>query len=218
MKKVILTGLAATVLSANAMAADVTGYTAPQSGQAATAAGVDANFQALITAINDNNQRITALEAASGEVADLADIVSGATYKLYFSGGIIELDDGGGANLERFGGIADLTFNGDGSLSETFSEQGRFISLDANQCSGEGENFSCAHYVETWNDNETGGGAWSVSGQTLNVTWSDGDSESFSLSSDGNVITSGGGGLDEGGGTSGLETFVAVGIRLGSPE
>jgi len=210
MKKVILTGLAATVLSANAMAADVTGYTAPQSGQAATAAGVDANFQALITAINDNNQRITALEAASGEVADLADIVSGATYKLYFSGGIIELDEGGGANLERFGGIAMLTFNSDNSLDETFSEQGRFISLDANIC---GES-SCSHYVDTWDDNETGGGSWSVTGQTLNVTWSDGDSESFSLSSDGKVITSGGGGLDEGDGTSGLETFVAVGVRL----
>ncbi len=214
MKKVILTGLTAAVMSATAMASEVTGYTAPQSGQAATAAGVDANFQALITAINDNNSRITALEAASGEVADLNDIVSDASYKLYFSGGIIELDGGGGANLERFGGTADLTFNSDGSLNETFSEQGRFISLDANQCSGEGESFSCEHYVDTWNDNETGGGSWSVTGQTLNVTWSDGGSEAFTLSSDGKIITSGGGDLDEGDGTSGLETFVAVGVRL----
>ena len=212
MKKVILTGLTAAVLSANAMAAEVTGYTAPQSGQAATAAGVDANFQALITAINDNNTRIAALEAASGEVASLNDIVSGATYKLYFSGGIIELDDGGGANLERFGGSTDLTFNSDGSLSETFSESGRFISLDANTCDFEGLN--CSHYVDTWNDNETGGGSWSVTGQTLNVIWGDGGSEAFSLSSDGKVITAGGGNLDEGDGTSGLETFVAVGVRL----
>lgn len=212
MKKIILTGLTAAVLSANAMAAEVTGYTAPQSGQAATAAGVDANFQALITAINDNNTRIAALEAASGEVASLNDIVSGATYKLYFSGGIIELDDGGGANLERFGGTTDLTFNSDGSLSETFSESGRFISLDANTCDFEGLN--CSHYVDTWNDNETGGGSWSVTGQTLNVIWGDGGSEAFSLSSDGKVITAGGGNLDEGDGTSGLETFVAVGVRL----
>lgn len=212
MKKIILTGLTAVALSANAMAAEVTGYTAPQSGQAATAAGVDANFQALITAINDNNTRIAALEAASGEVASLNDIVSGATYKLYFSGGIIELDDGGGANLERFGGSTDLTFNSDGSLSETFSESGRFISLDANTCDFEGLN--CSHYVDTWNDNETGGGSWSVTGQTLNVIWGDGGSEAFSLSSDGKVITAGGGNLDEGDGTSGLETFVAVGVRL----
>ncbi len=212
MKKVILTGLTAAVLSANAMAAEVTGYTAPQSGQAATAAGVDANFQALITAINDNNTRIAALEAASGEVASLNDIVSGATYKLYFSGGIIELDDGGGANLERFGGTTDLTFNSDGSLSETFSESGRFISLDANTCDFEGQN--CSHYVDTWNDNETGGGSWSVTGQTLNVIWDDGGSDAFSLSSDGKIITTGGGSLDEGDGTSGVDTFVAVGVRL----
>lgn len=212
MKKIILTGLTAAVLSANAMAAEVTGYTAPQSGQAATAAGVDANFQALITAINDNNTRIAALEAASGEVASLNDIVSGATYKLYFSGGIIELDDGGGANMERFGGTADLIFNNDGSLNETFSEQGRFISLDANSCDFEGQN--CSHYVDTWNDNETGGGSWSVTGQTLNIIWSDGGSEAFSLSSDGKVITAGGGNLDEGDGTSGLETFLAVGVRM----
>ena len=212
MKKVILTGLTAAVLSANAMAAEVTGYTAPQSGQAATAAGVDANFQALITAINDNNTRIAALEAASGEVASLNDIVSGATYKLYFSGGIIELDDGGGANLERFGGSTDLTFNSDGSLSETFSESGRFISLDANTCDFEGLN--CSHYVDTWNDNETGGGSWSVTGQTLNVIWDDGGSDAFSLSSDGKIITTGGGSLDEGDGTSGVDTFVAVGVRL----
>lgn len=212
MKKIILTGLTAAVLSANAMAAEVTGYTAPQSGQAATAAGVDANFQALITAINDNNTRIAALEAASGEVASLNDIVSGATYKLYFSGGIIELDDGGGANLERFGGTTDLTFNSDGSLSETFSESGRFISLDANTCDFEGQN--CSHYVDTWNDNETGGGSWSVTGQTLNVIWDDGGSDAFSLSSDGKIITTGGGSLDEGDGTSGVDTFVAVGVRL----
>ncbi len=211
MKKVILTGLTAVVLSANAMASEVAGYTAPQSGQAATAAGVDANFQALITAINDNHQRIVDLEAANGEVTDLADIVSGSTYLLYFSGGIIELDDGGGANLERFGGTANLTFNSDGTLNEVFSEQGRFISLDANTCDQSG---NCSHYVDTWDDDETGGGSWSVSGQTLNVNWSDGGSESFSLSSDGKIMASGGGSLDEGDGTSGLETFVAVGVRL----
>ena len=136
--------------------------------------------------------------------------MSGATYKLYFSGGIIELDDGGGANLERFGGTSDLTFNSDGSLSETFSEQGRFISLDANICNENG----CSHYVDSWDDNETGQGSWSVVGQTLNVMWSDGGSDSFSLSSDGKIIVSGGGGLDEGDGTSGLETFVGVGVKV----
>ena len=51
-------------MSATAIASEVTGYTAPESGQAATAAGVDANFQALISTINDNNERVSALEAA----------------------------------------------------------------------------------------------------------------------------------------------------------
>ena len=212
MKKMILTGLTAAVLSANAMASEVTEGDVTQfsANTPAVASEVNGNFAALIAAINDNNQRITALEEAAGEVAELADIVSGSTYQLYFSGGIIELDEGGGANLERFGGIATLTFNSDNTLDETFSEQGRFISLDANICSESG----CSHYVDTWDDNETGGGSWSVTGQTLNVTWSDGGSESFSLSSDGKIIASGGGGLDEGDGTSGIETFVAVGVRM----
>ncbi len=63
MKKLMMTGLTAVLLSSGAIAGEVTGYTAPVTGQAATATGVDSNFQALITAINDNNTRIAALES-----------------------------------------------------------------------------------------------------------------------------------------------------------
>ncbi|MCG8438277.1 MAG: hypothetical protein MI751_09370 [Pseudomonadales bacterium] len=213
MKKVILTGLTVAVLSANAMASEITEGDVTQfnPNTQAVASEVNGNFAALIAAINDNNDRISALEEAAGEIAELADIVSGSTYKLYFSGGIIELDEGGGANLERNGGVITLTFNSDETLNDTRSEHGRFISLDA-ICDPDGSN--CSHYVDTWNDNETGAGTWSISDQTLTVTFGDGESESFTVSLDGNVIASGGGGLDVGGGTNGVDSFVAIGIRM----
>ncbi|WP_011589912.1 hypothetical protein [Alcanivorax borkumensis] len=186
-------------MSATAIASEVTGYTAPESGQAATAAGVDANFQALISTINDNNERVSALEAASGEAVDLSDIISGSTYQLFFSGGIIELDQGGGANLEHYAGATFFTFNADGSLEEVFNERGRFISLDQNtNCDENG--FNCEHYVDTWQDNnEVDTGSWSVSGQNVNVTWSDGSSDTFKPAADGEIIMGGGSKLDEGG-------------------
>ncbi|PHR67021.1 hypothetical protein [Alcanivorax sp.] len=213
MKKVILTGLTAVALSANAMASNVEEGEVTQfnPNTQAVASEVNNNFAALIAAINDNNDRISALEEAAGEVAELADIVSGSTYKLYFSGGIIELDEGGGANLERNGGIITMTFNSNETLNDTRIEHGRFISLDE-ICDPDGSN--CSHYVDTWSDDETGDGSWSISGQTLTVTFGDGESESFTVSLDGNVIASGGGSLDVGGGTNGVDSFVAVGIRL----
>lgn len=210
MKKMILTGLTAAVLSANAMASEVTGYTAPESGQPATADGVDANFQALITAINDNNTRIAALEAANGETTDLNAVVSGATYQVFFSGGLLSNNDGYGA-LERFGGNSVITFNSNGTLNETFNEAATFIGLDAT-CDTEGV---CSHQDDPFTSvNETGTGTWEVSGQNLNVTWGDGDSESFKLSADGNLFVSGGGSHegDE------LDTFLAVAVKLSSTQ
>ncbi|MED5389344.1 MAG: hypothetical protein VX793_10860 [Pseudomonadota bacterium] len=208
MKTIILTGLTAAVLSANVMASNVTGYTAPQSGEAATAAGVDANFQALITAINDNNDRIAALEAANGETADLNAVVSGATYQVFFSGGLLSNVDGYGA-LERFGGNSVITFNSDGSLNETFNEAGTFIGF-SQSCDAEGV---CSHQHDPFTStDETGTGTWEVVGQNLNVTWEDGDSETFKLSPDGNLLVAGDGSHA---GTE-LETFLAVGVRLSS--
>lgn len=215
MKKALLIGLTAAICSPAALASDVDSgnVTTFTSGSAAQASEVNANFAALITAINDNNDRIADLEAANGDVTALSDVVSGSTYQLFFSGGIIELDEGGGGNLEHFGGNTVLVFNSDGSLGETFNESGRFISLDQQFCDQEGLN--CEHFVDTWDDvNEVGTGSWAVSGQDLNVTWADGDSETFKLSANGEILMAGGGSLDEDDGTSGLETFVAVGLRL----
>ncbi len=227
MKKIILTGLTAAVLSANAMASEVTGYTAPQSGQAATAAGVDANFQSLITAINDNNQRIAALEAASGEVTDLNAIVSGATYQVFFSGGYINNSSDSqstfrSSQLERFGGNTLITFHANNTLSETFNEVGRFIDLEREHNCDQFNN--CEHYSETWEDvDQTSGpgGSWSVSGQTLTVLWpgdAPGDEEEFLLSANGSILILGGGGrnveTDQFGTQDQVETFLAVGTKL----
>lgn len=67
MKKVILTGLTAAMISSAAFAGEVSGFTAATANTPATAADINANFNALIAAINDNSQRLDALESAVGD-------------------------------------------------------------------------------------------------------------------------------------------------------
>lgn len=71
MKKLMLTGLTAVMLSTGAFASEVTGYTDATANTPATAADINANFAALIAAINDNNSRIAALEAGGGASNDV---------------------------------------------------------------------------------------------------------------------------------------------------
>jgi len=235
MKKAILTGLTAAMLSTGALASEVTAgvdTTTFTSSTPALASEVNANFAALIAAINDNDARIAALEAASGGGGDLTSVVSGSSYQVFFSGGIINrysdaLSPYTGAEVERFGGNSVITFHSDGTLSELFSEVGRHISLEKEvNCDEFGGN--CEHDGETWEDTDQAsgpGGAWSVSGQTLTVLWpgdSPGDEEEFLLSAAGTVIILGGGGrsidTDEFGTQDAVETFLAVGVKLTSAE
>lgn len=106
MKKQILTGIMAAAICTGAFAAEVSqnDYNAAQSGQPATAASINANFNALISAINDNAQRIETLEqAVAGSAA--------GTYKVIELGIILGANPGTG-------------------LDDGYSEIGTSLSID----------------------------------------------------------------------------------------
>lgn len=229
MKKLLLTGLTAAMLSSGAFASEVTAGTDTTTFSASTpavAAEVNANFAALIAAINDNNDRIAALE--SGGLPDLTTVISGSTYKVFYMGGILSdyadsLSPYTEARVERFGGNTLLTFHEDGTLSELINESGREVNLEKlSNCDEFGN--GCEHNIEDFDDVNAAsgpGGMWSVSGQVLTVLWpgdSPGDEEEFMLNSNGSMIVLGGSGreeeTDEFGTQTKLETFLAVGIKL----
>lgn len=79
MKKQSIAFAALMSLSASLFAGEAS-VTPFVSGEAATAASVNAAFDALVTAINDNNSRIAALESASGTGSE-SPSVSGAQYE-----------------------------------------------------------------------------------------------------------------------------------------
>ncbi len=130
MKKLLMMGLTAAVLSTSAMASEVTGYTASVTGQPATASGVNANFQALIDAINDNNARIASLESFS---------VSGRAYRYKEIGFIMSSEKiqglensapsggssvpSGFARIGIFTATASLIFNSDNTVVATVEER-----------------------------------------------------------------------------------------------
>lgn len=100
--------LSATQVSAEAI--DPASVNEFQAGSPAVAADVNANFQALIGAINDNAARIDALEENQG-TADL----TGRSYKvLVFETGMF-INDGWPAVFNMQENL-DLTFNADGSV------------------------------------------------------------------------------------------------------
>lgn len=230
MKKVILTGLTAAVMSATAMAGEVTGYTAPESGQAATAAGVNTNFQALITAINDNNERITALEDAAGTPSALLEKISGATYTISYLGSVIgtyadAMSPYKGAYLEGFGGRSVITFETNGTLTELYQESGREIDFEDGECTeSEPGIFNCEHRVEDFADGpETfTGGSWELEGNTLSVTFPEEDgAEEFIVALDGEILVLSSAGFetesDEFGTNDDYVHSLAIGVRTGEP-
>ena len=77
-----------------------------EAGAAATAASVNANFSALITAIDNLGTRVTALEAPSGNVT-IDDLV-GSTYCVSFFGNIGDSRDGSSAAIGSYIGAARL--------------------------------------------------------------------------------------------------------------
>lgn len=115
MKKQILTCLLAATLCSSAFAGEVTGYTPATSGETATADAINARFDALISAINDNNARIAELESFS---------VSGKTYDFKeVSIGNVE-----GAIVDQLTISAQMAFSSDGTVTINGTERSVEIS------------------------------------------------------------------------------------------
>ncbi|ERP90119.1 hypothetical protein Q670_14570 [Alcanivorax sp. P2S70] len=230
MKKMILTGLTAAVLSANAMASEVTEGDVTQfnANTPALASEVNGNFAALVSAINDNNERISALEDAAGTGGSLEDKIAGSTYKVMFVGNIIgthhdALSPHSSGYLEGFGGTSVITFNEDGSLSEQWQEAGREIGLDKDDCEEtQPDTFVCEHRVDDFVDGPetfTNQGSWSLDGNVLAVTFpEEEDSEDFLVSMNGELIILTSSSIeqesDEYGTNSDYEHSIAIGVRL----
>lgn len=172
MKKLMMTGLTAAVLSFSAGTSagevDQANYTAPEAGQPATAAEIDGNFQALITAINDNAARIAELESSD---------VSGKTYQLRELGLLNAADTEGNVlqtsdDVSLGGGFArtvivtlngTLEFNADSTFDIAATDE--LIELQANPIS---------QVAKREDQTFTATGTWSQSANLVTLNFPDG--------------------------------------------
>lgn len=184
MKKALLIGLTSMALSAQGWAGSVTAgvdTTTFTSGTSAVASEVNANFQALIDAINDNNDRIAALEAA----ATTTD-VSGKTY-LFRDLGII-------LAAHKYGQTTTTTDQAD-SVPSGFSRVGYFTGNFTIEFSGVDNTYTLSgddvdvemftnadSNIATFNDLDfVETGTWSQIGTQVTLTSDGPDSEDFVL-------------------------------------
>lgn len=183
MKKLILTGLTAALLSTAAMA-DVTGYTPAVSGQPATAAGINANFDALIASINSNAARLDALEShdVSGKTYNYKEIAflnaAETRGNINSEPGETSLRENGFARVGTLTVEGTFAFNGDGTVNVTASE--REVEMFVNPISDIG-------VVNSGSGSDTG--TWSQTGALVTVSFPDGFQLDFQVSKGANVIT-----------------------------
>ncbi|AFU98530.1 hypothetical protein [Simiduia agarivorans] len=196
MKKQSLALVTMMALSGSVFAgeASVTPFVA---GEAATAAGVNAAFDALVTAINDNNTRIAALEAAGASAS-----VSGAQYQATVLG---SLNRGDSTNLYITVGnylqTYTMTFNEDATCSFTGQQEEGEVGLNGSvSSSSDPVSFDCT-YAQT------------ASNLTVTIP-GDGDI-AFTVSSDGSLLVGNNFVVEsEGGSTSRSEANIFIGVRL----
>lgn len=124
MKKLLLTGLTAAMLSSGAFASEVTAGTDTTTFSASTpavAAEVNANFAALIAAINDNSQRIDALESVVGDgsVAGTYTFIELAVELAANSGTAVE---DGYSEITTFSSSGSFTLDANGTFNGTINE------------------------------------------------------------------------------------------------
>lgn len=125
MKKVILIGLTATMLSTGAIASEVTAgvdTTTFSSSTPALASEVNANFAALIAAINDNSQRLDALEGivGDGSVAGTYTFIEMAVELAADSGTASAVD--GYSEISTFSSSGSFTLDIGGTFTGTINE------------------------------------------------------------------------------------------------
>ena len=225
MKKVMLTGLTAAMMSGTTLAAEVGAITTFSSGSPALASEVNANFQALIAAINDNNARIAALEANVDEPTDLLGKISGATYRIRYLGTHMNMFTNTGSGQQSgstniWNGSLTVVFNegGSASITEHGEATGEMNVEPIEQC----DEFTCVDsFVGRYNFEQGGGGSstgsWSLNGARLTLTFQDGFEAEFDVTPNAQLLVNTEGVLGDeaiGGGTiDTVESSIAIGIR-----
>ena len=180
MKKVILTGLTAVMMSSAAMASEVvegTDTTVFTADSPALASEVNGNFAALIAAINDNSQRLDALEAVVG------DGTIAGTYS--FIEMAVELAANSGTShaaayseISTYKSTGSFTLDAQGGFSGTINEN-RSSLVDALQGVCDDGVFGCRFAFDPDFNNQAApdalSGTWTDNGATVTLNLGPGD-------------------------------------------
>ena len=147
------------------------------SGEAATATSVNTALSNLVTAINDNDSRITALETAPSN-----NSVSGRTYKLVAMGVILRGDSGiPDATVGNYNSAATLDLIADGNFTLTGLESEGELTV-------EGSTAGDANVIIE-DSTLTDAGSWVQTDDTVVLTFnSDSSTLTISVALDGSVI------------------------------
>lgn len=209
-----------------------------QAGAPARAADVNQNIQTLITAINNNNAEIKLLREQLALVPSKINLpqptqqqnLAGSIYHV----GILEAAHGTSTTLNGeqrtrlmrhmlFGETGTLTLNTDNTVTLTLA--GKQSEADLTLLSGvpaadptnESPSYgsiSQAEFVE----NETLTGTWSLAGSVLTLVL-DGDTETFSVSVDGNTLFNNGADTDTDDPNITMHSVsMDVGVRISKPQ
>lgn len=170
-KNMILAGAISTLMTGAAIAGEVGSVTTFSANTPAVASQVNANFDALITAINDNNSRIAALEAAAP-----TNNVSGKTYALEQIGILLRGNNSDYITAGNLSQSYTLTLSASNTFSFTGTENEGEIGLNGT--------------VTRWEDNTaiSATGTWAQSGNTLTLTFEDLSTVAFTVASNGGVV------------------------------
>jgi|TARA_B100002003_G_scaffold246465_1_gene276163 hypothetical protein len=162
--------IASLFLASSLQATDVS-ITPFVSGEAATAESVNTAFETLISVINENNQRLAALE--THETGDVA----GRSYKLVQMGSILRSDNIGGVTIGNSSQNYTVVLNSD----STFSVDGSVSESEVDTTHGS---------ITSFSDPVSITGTFTQSGQDVTFSSSDADggTVTFFVSPDGDVM------------------------------
>ena len=234
--------LLAVLLSVHAIA-DITVPNAFTAGQPAKASEVNENFITVKDGVNANAADMLALQATVAELQaqlsllqfkfdarnpsnSLHGLIAGHSYNVYYtSSGFL-----GGNGTQMFkdyirfilaGGNGILSFNADGTLTDTGTSEGLEGNTTPYLCSLRDEGGNCIGYyylplqqnTDSWAD-ETA--TWVVDEATgkVTITWSDGEIDTFLASPDGTIMSYNGWDDEVDGGSRRVKTSQAMLARL----
>lgn len=176
MKKTILAATIAAFMPTMMIASEVdsTAVTTFQSQTPAVASEVNANFSALITAINDNATRLAALEAAATAIS-----VSGNGYKLFaVNPDLAVADDSSFVNIAAGLTQAVLSFGTGGSGTLNITDDAFYeVNFPSNQLFNfSGEEVGIENFTYTQD------------GSTVTITFVDNSTMQFTAAADGSLL------------------------------